>query len=94
MEQIEVEITPTEAAENAAAVKELSLTELALVGGGNGIMLFIWFPSLTLDQEPIMEQIVIEATEAQGADQAAALEELSLTELALVGGGNGIMLFI
>jgi hypothetical protein len=41
MEQIEVEITPTEAAENAAAVKELSLTELALVGGGNGIMLFI-----------------------------------------------------
>jgi hypothetical protein len=41
-----------------------------------------------------MDQIVIEATEAQGADQAAALEELSLTELALVGGGNGIMLFI
>jgi hypothetical protein len=41
MEQIVVEVTVTPAAENVAALEELSLSELALVGGGNGIMLFI-----------------------------------------------------
>jgi hypothetical protein len=43
-----------------------------------------------------MEQIVIEVAPAAEVTtpESAALAELSQNELALVGGGNGIMLFI
>jgi hypothetical protein len=40
-----------------------------------------------------MEEIIVAATEVRDAD-TTALEELSQSELALVGGGSGIMLFI
>jgi hypothetical protein len=41
-----------------------------------------------------MEQVIVEVAEVDTHSEEAAVQELSQSQLALVGGGSGIMLFI